>query len=173
MSTNGEQVSGENVRNPENLYERRDLNTHAIFGFLIALAIGGVLMHIVFWGMYKYLARGYVQRTPVQANTIEESAREVPQAVRNMPQPKLQPDPVADLNKFRVSEEDKLNTYGWVDQKAGTVHIPIEKAIDMVAEQGLPVRPEGAQPGAAASPAAATESAPGKTATGTEPASKQ
>src|SRR5512142_2215180 len=166
MNTNGEPVSSDEIRNPENLYERRDMNTRAVFGFLIALGIAGVLMHIVFWGMYKYLARGYVQPTPVQANTIEESAREVPQAVRNMPQPKLQPDPVADLNKFRVSEEDELNTYGWVDKEAGTVHIPIEKAIDVIAEQGLPVRPEGAQPGAA------TESAPGTTATGKEPASK-
>jgi hypothetical protein len=165
MNPNGEQVSGDEIRNPENLYERRDLNTRAIFGFLIALGIAGVLMHLVFWGMYKYLARGYVQRTPVQANTIEESAREIPRAVRAMPAPKLQPDPVADLNKFRLSEEEKLNSYGWVDQKAGTVHIPIEKAIDVLAKQGLPVRSQAAP--------ASIESAPGKTATGKEPASKQ
>jgi hypothetical protein len=167
MDTNNGQVSGEGIRNPENLYERRDLSTRAIFGFLIALAIAGVLMHVVLWGLYKYMVRGYRQSTPVQANAIEESARELPQAVRNMPSPQLQPNPVADLNKFRVREEDALNSYGWVDQSAGVVHIPIEKAIEMVAQQGLPVRPQSGPPGAAA------ESAPGKSPSGKQPASKQ
>jgi hypothetical protein len=31
-----------------------------------------------------------------------------------------------------------------VDQKAGTVRIPIERAMDLLAQRGLPVRPEGA-----------------------------
>jgi hypothetical protein len=29
-----------------------------------------------------------------------------------------------------------LNHYGWQDQKNGIVHIPIDKAMDMVAQQG-------------------------------------
>jgi hypothetical protein len=36
-----------------------------------------------------------------------------------------------------------LSTYGWVDRQNGTARIPIERAMDIIAEQGLPVRAEG------------------------------
>ena len=49
-----------------------------------------------------------------------------------MPMPRLQPDPVADLNKFRDREDEELNSYGWVDQQTGKIHIPIERAIDFM-----------------------------------------
>ncbi len=62
------------------------------------------------------------------------------------PTPRLQPDPVADLNKFRAGEEEQLNTYGWVSQKDGVAHIPIERAIDTISSQGLPVQPPPALP---------------------------
>ena len=40
------------------------------------------------------------------------------------------------------SEENKvLDHYAWVDQNAGVVRIPIERAIDVLAEKGLPYRP--------------------------------
>ena len=33
----------------------------------------------------------------------------------------------------------RLNGYGWVDEEAGRAHIPIDRAIALVAENGLPV----------------------------------
>ena len=47
---------------------------------------------------------------------------------------------------MRDNEEMLLSSYGWVDQAKGTVHIPINQAIDMVAQKGLPVKvsPQGA-----------------------------
>jgi len=42
-------------------------------------------------------------------------------------------------------EEKALYTYGWVDEKAGTVHIPIERAMDLLVQRGLPVRAQVAQ----------------------------
>ena len=54
-----------------------------------------------------------------------------------------------ELNDIRKREEDILSTYGWVDQNAGTVHIPIDRAMDLLAQQGLPVRQSG-QPASAA-----------------------
>ncbi len=37
-------------------------------------------------------------------------------------------------------QEKVLSSYGWVDQKAGIARIPIARAIDIVAAQGLPAR---------------------------------
>lgn len=36
----------------------------------------------------------------------------------------------------------RLNSYGWVDKEAGSAHIPIDRAIALVANSGLPVGPE-------------------------------
>ena len=33
-----------------------------------------------------------------------------------------------------------LEHYGWVDKNAGVVRIPVERAIDVLAEKGLPYR---------------------------------
>ena len=46
----------------------------------------------------------------------------------------------ANSNEIRIDEEQTLSTYDWVDQKAGTVRIPIDRAMDLIAQRGLPVR---------------------------------
>jgi hypothetical protein len=133
----------EAVAHPETMYEQRDLSPRAIFGFLLALAIAGLLMHLALWSMYKYVT-GANLFTPA-GNPIMTSNRELRpmgDPAVTFPAPRLQPDPVADLNKFRAYEDEVLNTYGWVNQQTGAVHIPIEKAIDIVAQQGLPTRTE-------------------------------
>jgi hypothetical protein len=68
------------------------------------------------------------------------------------PQPALMVDEPAVLGAYRAMQDDKLNTYGWVDQAMGTVRLPIERAKDLVLERGLPVRQApAAAPAAAAS----------------------
>ncbi|PYX87325.1 MAG: hypothetical protein DMG68_12200 [Acidobacteria bacterium] len=42
----------------------------------------------------------------------------------------------------RLKEEEILNSYGWVDPKAGVAHIPIEKAMELLAQRGLPTSPQ-------------------------------
>lgn len=59
------------------------------------------------------------------------------------PEPRLQANPAIDLDVFRAREIDRLATYGWVDRQAGVVHVPIERAMELVAEDGLPVREGG------------------------------
>jgi hypothetical protein len=43
-----------------------------------------------------------------------------------------------------------LATYDWVDQKAGTVRIPIDRAMELIAQRGLPMRTQAVAEGAAA-----------------------
>jgi hypothetical protein len=51
------------------------------------------------------------------------------------------------VDPYRAAQQQKLNSYGWVDRSAGTIRIPIERAIELTAQRGLPSR-------AAAEPAA-------------------
>jgi len=61
------------------------------------------------------------------------------------PGPRLQTDPRGDLRQFRAEEEKRLNTYYWIDQQKGIVHIPIEQAIKKLAATGVSGFPEGQQ----------------------------
>ena len=119
------------------------MSAKAIVGFLIALAISGVFMHLVLWSVYKYYAGSEKAPTPT-AGPIMSSTRQLPQGdpERTFPAPRLQSDDVADMNKFREYEDQVLNTYGWIDQNAGVAHIPIDQAMQTLAEQGLPTRPQ-------------------------------
>ena len=47
-------------------------------------------------------------------------------------------DPQQDLEQLRRKQQELLNSYGWVDRDAGVVRIPIERAMDLVGEKGLP-----------------------------------
>jgi hypothetical protein len=54
------------------------------------------------------------------------------------PAPNLQRDDEYELRDYRAKERAALADYGWVDPKAGIAHIPIDRAIDILAERGLP-----------------------------------
>jgi hypothetical protein len=61
------------------------------------------------------------------------------------PEPRLQTDEPSDLARVQAAWHARLTTYGWVDRGAGLVHMPIDEAMRLVAQRGLPVRaPEGA-----------------------------
>jgi hypothetical protein len=46
--------------------------------------------------------------------------------------------PYQQLQQLRVQEDHILTTYAWVDKNGGTVRIPIDRAIDMLAAKGVP-----------------------------------
>ena len=53
----------------------------------------------------------------------------------------LQADPTADMVKFAREEEAAVSSYAWVDRAAGVAQIPVSRAVEIVAERGLPVPP--------------------------------
>ena len=55
-----------------------------------------------------------------------------------IPPPQLQIDPAADLATFRAAELQRLSTYGWRDRSRGVVRIPLERALSLTLERGLP-----------------------------------
>jgi hypothetical protein len=58
------------------------------------------------------------------------------------PAPRLQYNEFADLAALRRVEQDRLETYGWVDRDHGVVHIPIEQAMRLTAQRGVPDWPQ-------------------------------
>jgi hypothetical protein len=56
------------------------------------------------------------------------------------PEPRLLVDEPTNLRDFRTTEAQKLQHYGWADQATGAVHIPIDKAKELLLQRGLPSR---------------------------------
>ena len=69
------------------------------------------------------------------------------QGVRVPPEPRLQINPRQDLKDLRAAEDEILHGYGWVDRNAGIVRIPIDDAMRLTLERGLPSRPQAQDPG--------------------------
>ena len=57
------------------------------------------------------------------------------------PAPNLQVDPRQQLLDLRAEEERILTTYGWIDQTQGLTRVPINRAMELLVEQGLPTPP--------------------------------
>jgi hypothetical protein len=142
-------------------YEHQDLKPSGIFYFLLTLLVVTIVCLFGLRGLYAYLDHreksGQPEVNPLVTN-VPADTRHIPPGYPQtaFPTPKLEEDERGQLNDIRLNEEKRLYTYGWVDEKAGTVHIPIERAMDLLVQQGLPVRPQGASSAPApASPQAA------------------
>jgi hypothetical protein len=52
------------------------------------------------------------------------------------PAPRLQSDAHSERERQKQADLERLNGYGWVDQKAGIAHIPIARAMEIIAHKG-------------------------------------
>jgi hypothetical protein len=122
-------------QNPAVEHEESDVNIRAIFGFGLGLLAVGVVIHVLVWLLFISFTAGEQVHAPPQYPLAAADAERLP------PEPRLQTAPRQDLIDLRTQEQQLLRTYGWVDRNAGVVRIPIEEAIRLTLERGLPVRP--------------------------------
>lgn len=135
-------------------FEREDLSTRGIFAFMIGLAIVGVVTYFVIKEMYSFLDK-YEQSQSVASSPLvkpEDTRRvtsrrvtedEVKNAFKDNGAPLLETDERTQFGGFLMDQERELNSYEWVDEKAGIARIPIERAMELTAQRGLPVLPQG------------------------------
>jgi len=107
-------------------HEQREVDVRFIVVSLITLLIGAFLCCLLVIGIFRYFHNEYL---PPQAT---ELAPQLP------PEPRVEEKPYLQLQNLRMLEDHVLSTYAWVDQSQGTVRIPVDRAIDMVAQKGLP-----------------------------------
>jgi hypothetical protein len=119
-------------------YEKRDANWKGIFysvaGLFAVLILVDVVVHFIIKDFEK---------SPRPADQYSGSVRSDAARAMQSPYPKLQVSPPADLAHFREEETTALTTYGWVDQQKGIVRVPIDRAMDLVLQRGLPARQPG------------------------------
>jgi hypothetical protein len=118
-------------------YEKRDVSTRGILYFVIALFLLLVASLVSMRSLFGYFSA--TQPLGPAASPFT-SSRALP------PEPRLQVRPVEDLNSVRQGQDDLLNSYGWVDRVNGKVRIPIDRAMELLAERGLPARQIAPEP---------------------------
>jgi hypothetical protein len=157
----GEKVLGSHGPKKEDIdtaagYERSDASVTGIAVFLTSLLIFVAVIGLLCYGIGKVI-NANMNREDGPNNkwtkTVDvrqlgnlpsspELQNKVAELTQTFPTPRVQTDDgnqdVADLH---AREELLLNNYTWADQKAGKVRIPIERAMELIAERGLPVAP--------------------------------
>lgn len=118
-------------------HETRDANVRSVSRFGLGIMGGVVVAALLMWFLFDRFAA----RETSRSRQPETMAASNPQ--KEPPEPRLQRAPVMDLKEFRAGEEAILNDYAWVNPEKGIVRIPVERALELVAKEGLPSRKEG------------------------------
>jgi hypothetical protein len=127
------------LENPEVAHEEADVDIRAILWFVAILVVTTLSIHVSMWGLFRLFASMEAKNDPALSPLM------VP-AGQRPPDPQLQTTPWTDLRQYHENEEKRLHSYGWVDQKAGVAHLPIDKAKALLLQKGLPVRPVATAP---------------------------
>src|SRR6266403_6190032 len=94
--------------------------------------------------------------------TPEADTRAVtPENAETFPQPRLEKNERTQFRSFIEDQDRNLATYGWVDKDKGTVRIPIDRAMELIEQRGLPVHAESAS----SAPSSAAKNSETKTST--------
>ena len=126
----GTDMSSHDQQHGNGAYERADAPFKTIAWLAGGLVVGVTLVSIAMVLLFDAL------------DPLDRDARATahPLAIEGAPPPpNLQPEPQLDLAEFRLRQAKLLSSYGWIDREAGVVRIPIDRAMDLVAERGLPV----------------------------------
>ncbi len=112
-----------------------EIHVKTIFGVLAGLTLLVALSFAGMGGFSRFL----------KARSIARDPEPLPVAEANQPRPRpraaLQADPATDMAKYAKEEETAASSYAWVDRANGVAQIPVDRALEIVAERGLPVPP--------------------------------
>jgi len=137
-------------------YEVTDVSAQGIMVFLVGLAISVGVFFVFCFGMGKVINNALEKRDgpPNQWNQANFPAgkrqnmesdpamrqKQLQQLTATFPTPRLQGDDGnLDTADLHAREDLLLENYSWIDRSKGTIRIPIDRAMELIAQRGLPV----------------------------------
>jgi hypothetical protein len=130
----------EEIDNPDVGHEHKDINIGLLVKLALVFIVAGILIHFLLWAVFGYFRGREAAVAPPTSVGIGVDARQLP------PEPRLQPAPIQDLSDMRAAEDEILEGYGWIDEGRGVARIPVSRAIELLAGEGLPSRPPAPPP---------------------------
>jgi hypothetical protein len=126
-----------------------EISARGILEVTLGIGVSCLLAIVVTWWMMDRYAAEAEANKPPPSPIVQADERRLP------PGPLLQQHPERELEEMRREMTERLESYGWVDEGAGVVHLPIDRAIELIAERGTvaasggapaPAEDEGADP---------------------------
>jgi len=108
-------------------YEHREASIRMIIYSIVILAVCVIITCVLMVVMFRVLhaTTGGAPRLSYMAPPSETP-----------PEPRIYQKPWVQLHDLRLEEDQVLSTYG-VDPKTGSIHIPIDRAMDLLMQRGL------------------------------------
>jgi hypothetical protein len=119
--------------NCDPLHETSDARIQPLAYFLAGLGASLILVAAMIWILFSVLLATihdeFIERRTADTMTVL------------LKEPPLQVSPRADIDALRKRDEKALQTIGWIDRERGIARVPIEAAMEMVANNGVPMWP--------------------------------
>src|SRR6478609_8846612 len=124
-------------RHPDVRYEPVDVDARKVLYTGIGVVVGMAVITALVFPVYRYFE--WMRARNAQTLPASRGYTQVP------PQPRLQQDPRRDLDSYNRYEQGRLEGYHWIDRAHGVVSIPIQRAMELTLQRGIP--PRKAPPG--------------------------
>src|SRR4051794_39811400 len=109
-------------------HETSDVNIRGILAFGAFLVVSAVIIHVLLWGMYRWLDSQAEKRNPtpnpmmqkaesegaLPTMTAESEKKTVQRLTATFPEPRLQVDDTRDMNKMRQEQNQQIEQYQWI-----------------------------------------------------------
>jgi hypothetical protein len=132
---------------PENdtvAFETSDVKARTIYAYLAVLGAAVILSYVVSVFILRVTTRIAVESDTPPPPVREEMGKDY---VTLPPEPRLQgvpghsTDPQNDLREKMLEDSEADEKAGWIDQNSGVAQIPVEDAMKIIAQKGLPAAP--------------------------------
>ena len=135
-------------------YELADANVKEIATFLVVMAASIAVVFVLAFGIGKLInhelnqedgpANKWNQMAGIKPGNMESNPQieqqQLQQLVQRFPTPRLQTDDGnMEVAQMHAREDMFLDNYSWIDEQKQTVRIPIARAMQIIAQKGLPV----------------------------------
>ncbi len=117
-------------------HQDKDFPVNSVLKFAAWFVVAVVVIHGIIL-LYLYSLADRFKGTQLGPDSQVQLKNIVPEPRKGdaIARPRPQVSDVTDLNKLRAEEDAKLEGYRWVDRDKGIVHIPIERAMDILADR--------------------------------------
>jgi hypothetical protein len=122
-------------------FEPRDVKPRTILVYLFCLALAVIASFAVCVYILRYTTHLAVESEPPPPPIRQGLGPTLPPEPRLQGVPGHENDPQQDLRDKIKADSEANEKLGWIDEKAGIAQIPVEDAMKIIAEKGLPVTP--------------------------------
>lgn len=136
--------AGELSRHNDVSFEERDVKASTIYGYLFALGaavLASLVICVYILRITTKFAASSDTPPPPSREALGPNYRELPPEPRLQGIPGHEKDPQQDLRDKLKADMEANKKFEWIDKNTGIAQIPVEDAMKIIAEKGLPAAP--------------------------------